>query len=76
MNMKKILGISMIVLLVTSCRITSIRAYSWEGKQVSKKKYDLLLYKYTLNFVNKYPKKDELKTFENLEVIYDTIAKN
>ena len=76
MIMKKVLGLSMIILLVTSCRTTSIRVYSWEGKQVSKKQYDLLLYKYTVNFVNKYPKKDELKTFENLEVIYDTIAKN
>ena len=73
--MNKVFGLSMFVLLVTSCKTTSIRAYSWEGKQVSKKQYDLLLYKYTVNFVKKYPKKDELKTFENLEVIYDTIAK-
>jgi hypothetical protein len=73
--MKKVLELSMIVLLVAYCRTTSIGAYSWEGKQVSKKQYDLLLYKYTLNFVNKYPKKEELKIFENLEVIYDTIAK-
>jgi hypothetical protein len=72
--MNKVFGLSMIVLLVTSCKTTSIRAYSWEGKQVSKKQYDLLLYKYTVNFVKKYPKKDELKTFENFEVIYDTIA--
>jgi len=73
--MKKVLGFSIIILLVSSCSITSIRIYSWEGKQVSKNQYDLLLYKYTVNFVNKYPKKDGLKTFENLEVIYDTIAK-
>jgi len=72
--MNKVFGLSMFVLLVTSCKTTSIRAYSWEGKQVSKKQYDLLLYKYTVNFVKKYPKKDELKTFENLEVIYETIA--
>jgi hypothetical protein len=35
----------------------------------------LLLYKYTVDFVNNYPKKEDLKTFENLEVIYDTIGK-
>lgn len=74
--MKKVLGLLMIVLLVTSCRTTRIQqTYSWEGKQVSKRQYDLLLYKYTVDFVNKYPKKEDLKTFENLEVVYDTIWK-
>jgi hypothetical protein len=73
--MKKVLGLLMIVLVVTSCRTTKGQTYSWEGKQVSKKQYDLLLYKYTVNFVNNYPKKEDLKTFENLEVVYDTIGK-
>ncbi len=73
--MKKILGLLMIVLVVTSCRTTKEQTYSWEGKQVSKKQYDLLLYNYTVNFVNNYPKKEDLKTFENLEVVYDTIGK-
>jgi hypothetical protein len=73
--MKKVLGLLMIVLVVTSCRTTKEQTYSWEGKQVSKKQYDLLLYNYTVNFVNNYPKKEDLKTFENLEVVYDTIGK-
>jgi hypothetical protein len=74
--MKKVLGLLMIVLLVTSCRTTRIQqTYSWEGKQVSKRQYDLLLYKYTVDFVNNHPKKEDLKTFENLEVVYDTIVK-
>jgi hypothetical protein len=51
------------------------QTYTWEGKQVSKRQYDLLLYKYTVDFVNNYPKKEDLKTFENLEVVYDTIGK-
>ncbi len=73
--MKKVLGLLMIVLVVTSCRTTKEQTYSWEGKQVSKKQYDLLLYNYTVNFVNNYPKKEDLKTFENLEVVYDTIVR-
>jgi hypothetical protein len=73
--MKKVLGLLMIVLVVTSCRTTKEQTYSWEGKQVSKKQYDLLLYNYTVNFVNNYPKKEDLKTFENLEVVYDTIGR-
>ena len=73
--MKKLLGLLMIVLLVTSCRTIRTQTYSWEGKQVSKRQYDLLLYKYTVDFVNNYPKKEDLKTFENLEVVYDTIVK-
>jgi len=73
--MKKVLGLLIIVLVVTSCRTTKEQTYSWEGKQVSKKQYDLLLYNYTVNFVNNYPKKEDLKTFENLEVVYDTIGK-
>jgi hypothetical protein len=73
--MKKVLGLLIIVLLVISCTTTRNQTYSWRGKQVSKRQYDLLLYKYTVDFVNNYPKKDDLKTFENLEVIYDTIGK-
>ena len=73
--MKKVLGLLIIVLLVISCTTTRNQTYSWGGKQVSKRQYDLLLYKYTVNFVNNYPKKNDLKTFENLEVIYDTIGK-
>jgi hypothetical protein len=74
--MKKVLGLLSIVLLVTSCKTTKIQqSYSWEGKKVSKRQYDLLLYKYTLDFVNNYPKKDDLKTFMNLEVIYDTTGR-
>jgi hypothetical protein len=72
--MKKVFGLLVIVLLVTSCRTARIQTYSWEGKQVSKRQYDLLLYKYTVDFVNN-SKKDDLKNFENLEVIYDTIVK-
>ena len=73
--MKNLLGLLMIVLVVTSCRTTRSQTYTWEGRQVSKRQYDLLLYKYTVDFVNNYPKKDDLKTFENLEVVYDTIGK-
>ena len=73
--MKKVLGLLMIVLVITSCRTTRSQPYTWEGKQVSKRQYDLLLYKYTVDFVNNYPKKEDLKTFENLEVVYDTIVK-
>ena len=73
--MKKVLGLLIIVLLVTSCTTTRNQTYSWEGKQVSKRQYDFLLYKYTVDFVNNYPKKEDLKTFENLEVVYDTIEK-
>jgi hypothetical protein len=74
--MKKVLGLLIIVTLVTSCRTTKIQqSYSWEGKKVSKRQYDLLLYNYTVDFVNNYSKKEDLKTFANLEVIYDTIGK-
>jgi hypothetical protein len=73
--MKKVLGLLVIVLLITSCRTTRSQTYSWEGKKVSKRQYDLLLQKYTVDFVNNYSKKEDLKTFENLEVIYDTIGK-
>jgi hypothetical protein len=74
--MKKVLGLLIIVTLVTSCRTTKIQqSYSWEGKKVSKRQYDLLLYNYTVDFVNNYSKKEDLETFANLEVIYDTIGK-
>lgn len=74
--MKKVLRLLVIVLLVTSCKTTKIQeSYSWEGKKVSKRQYDLLLYKYTVDFVNNYPKKEDLKTFESLEVVYDTIVR-
>jgi hypothetical protein len=78
-TMKKLFKLLVLVLLVTSCRTTKSQTESqtfyWEGKEVSKRKYDLLLQNYTIDFVNNYPKKDDLKTFENLEVIYDTIVK-
>lgn len=77
--MKRIIGFLMVVLMIISCKITktqtSQQVYKWEGKEVTKKQYDKLLYEYTLSFVNNYPKKDDLKTFINLEVIYDTIGK-
>jgi hypothetical protein len=73
--MKKVFGLLVLVLLVTSCRTTRNQTYSWEGKKVSKRQYDVLLYKYTVDFVNNYPKKEDLKTFANLEVVYDTIGK-
>lgn len=73
--MKKVLGLLMIVLMVTSCRTTRNQTYSWEGKQVSKRQYDLLLHNYTVDFVNNYSKKEDLKTLGNLEVVYDTITK-
>lgn len=72
--MKKVLGLLVIVLLVTSCRTTRNQTYTWEGKKVSKRKYDLLLQQYTTDFVSNYPIKEDLKTFENLEVVYDTIS--
>lgn len=73
--MKKVLGLLLIVLLTISCRTMKTQTYSWEGKHVSKRQYDLLLYKYTVDFVNNYPKKEDLKIFQNLEVVYDTIGK-
>lgn len=72
--MKNLFKLLVLVLLVTSCRTTKTQTYSWEGKEVSKRKYDLLLQNYTIDFVNNYPKED-LKTFENFEVVYDTIVK-
>ena len=78
-TMKKLLGLLVIVISFTSCRTTKSQTesqtYYWEGKEVSKRKYDLLLQNYTIDFVNNYPKKEDLKTFENLEVVYDTIVK-
>jgi hypothetical protein len=73
--MKKVFGLLVVVLLITSCGTTRNQTYSWEGKKVSKRKYDLLLQKYTIDFVNNYPEKEDLKTFVNLEVVYDTIKK-
>lgn len=73
--MKKVFGLIAIVLLTTSCGTTKSQIYSWEGKQVSKRKYDLLLQNHTTDFVNNYPEKEDLKTFVNLEVVYDTIKK-
>ncbi len=70
-----LLGLLLTVLLVTSCMTAKPKIYTWEGKQVSKRKYDLLLYNYTVDFVNNYPNKEDLKTFENLEIVYDTIVK-
>ena len=64
--------------LIVSCKLTRSRVdtqkYYWEGKQVSKRKYDLLLYNYTVNFLNNYPYKEDIKNFLNLEVVYDTIT--
>jgi hypothetical protein len=78
-TMKKLFKLLVLVLLVTSCRPTKSQTesqtYYWEGKEVSKRKYDLLLQNYTIDFVNNYSKKEDLKTFENLEVVYDTIVK-
>lgn len=78
--MKKVFGLLIVVTLFTSCKVTKVnkvesQTYSWEGKKVTKKVYDKLLYDYTVNFVNDYQKKEDLKTFTNLEVIYDTITK-
>jgi hypothetical protein len=76
--MKNLIKLFVLVLLITSCGTSKIQTksqiYFWEGKEVSKRKYDLLLYNYTIDFVNNYPKED-LKTFENFEVVYDTIVK-
>lgn len=74
--MKKVFGLFVVVLLITSCKtVKNQTTYHWEGKQVSKRKYDLLVYNYTVNFVETYTKKEDLKTFENLEVVYDTVPK-
>lgn len=73
--MKNLFKLLVLVFLVTSCRTTKSQTYYWEGKEVSKRKYDLLLQNYTIDFVNNYGKKEDLKTFENLEVVYDTITK-
>jgi hypothetical protein len=78
-TMKNLLGLLLGVVLLTSCSTSKIQkdsqTYIWEGKEVSKRKYDLLVQNYTIDFVNNYEKKEDLKTFENLEVIYDTIVK-
>ena len=78
-TMKNLFKLLVLVLLVTSCRTTKsqteYQTYYWEGKEVSKRKYDLLLRNFTIDFVNNYPNKEDLKTFENLEVVYDTIVK-
>lgn len=73
--MKNLFRLLVLVLLVSSCKSTQTQTYSWGGKEVSKRKYDLLLQNYTIDFVNNYEKKEDLKTFENLEVVYDTIIK-
>jgi hypothetical protein len=78
--MKNVFVLLMVIVLITSCKITKTskvekQTYSWEGKKVTKKVYDKLLYDYTVKFVNDYQKKDDLKTFTNLEVIYDTTTK-
>lgn len=78
-TMKNLLGLLVIVILFTSCTTSRVQkdrqTFIWEGKEVSKRKYDLLLENYTIDFVNNYGKKEDLKTFENLEVVYDTIVK-
>ncbi len=64
------------IVLVSSCKtsknLEDKQKYFWEGKEVSKNKYDKLIYNYTVDFVNKYPDKEAIKTFLNLNVIYDT----
>ena len=76
--MKKLFISIFFLFLIVSCKLTrskvDIQKYYWEGKQVSKRKYDLLLYNYTIFFLNNYPNKEQIKNFLNLEVIYDTIT--
>ena len=78
-TMKNLLGLLLGVILLTSCSTSKVQkdgqTYFWEGKEVSKRKYDLLVQNYTIDFVNNYEKKEDLKIFENLEVVYDTIVK-
>lgn len=51
----------LLTVFIFSCRVTkqetNERKYYWEGKQVTKKEYDELLYKYTVEFVENYIKK-------------------
>lgn len=71
--MKKTLQILVIILFASSCGTTNKQIYYWESKKVSKKEYDKLLRKHTIEFIKNYPNKDDLEIFENLEIIYDTI---
>lgn len=65
--MKKSIQLVLLVILISlvSCRVTRPKpepiTYFWEGKQVTKKKYDELLYKFTVEFVENYIKKDPPK---------------
>jgi hypothetical protein len=79
--MKNLFKLLFLVFLYTSCGTTKTQTgttktqtYFWKGKEVSKRKYDLLLRKFTINFIKNYPK-EELKKFVNFEVVYDTIVK-
>jgi len=62
--------------LVSSCKtsknVEDNQKHFWERKEVSKKRYDKLVYNYTVDFINKYPDKEAIKTFLNFDVIYDT----
>jgi len=71
-TLKNTLQILVFILFFSSCGTTGKQTYSWQGKQVSKRKYDKLLQKHTIEFIKNYPKKDDLEIFENLEIIYDT----
>jgi uncharacterized protein involved in tolerance to divalent cations len=59
--MRKLIQLSFLLIIISlaSCRVTRPDAitYSWRGKQVTKKEYDKLLYKHTVEFVDNYIKK-------------------
>jgi len=60
--MQKLISLTflLVAFLFVSCRVERTipvhQTYFWEGKQVSKKKYDELLHKHTVQFVENYIK--------------------
>ena len=59
-TMKKLLFVLLIICFSNysyTQKIVDSIIYHWEGKVVSKKKYDILLHKYTINFCKNYNKK-------------------
>lgn len=60
--MRKLINLTflLVAFLFISCRVNkptpTQQTYFWEGKEVSKKKYDELLHKHTVQFVENYIK--------------------
>lgn len=70
--MYKYLLVLLCLALITSCR--GSKSFQYNGRNVTKKKYDRKIYRYTKQFVKRLPKEDKI-LLSNLEVVYDTIKK-